>query len=97
MNSSNSQPPTPKSNSDVMELPDAQRQIVNWISRHPKTTLAQVLEHTQLAEEQVQRYLQELTAQGFIQELLEDDIVYYQRQLANKQKHKLPDKIWDKL
>lgn len=96
-NLNSEQSPVQKSLADVMELPDEQRQIVNWISRNPKVTLAQVVEHTKLTEEIVQQHLQELTAQNFLQEIRADDSVYYQRYLVSKQKSKLSPKILDNL
>jgi predicted HTH transcriptional regulator len=96
-NSSFNQSSTQKSIADVMELPDEQRQIVNWISRNPKVTLEQIVEHTKLTEDVTQQHLQDLVAQGFIQELQENDSVYYQRHLVNKQKSKLSPKILDNL
>jgi predicted ArsR family transcriptional regulator len=88
---------TSKSRADVMNLPDEQRQIVNWITRQQKVTLAAVVEHINLAEEVVRQHLQTLIAAGFIHELNEDGEIYYQTRFVEKQKSKLSAKIWDKL
>ncbi|MBW4556356.1 MAG: ArsR family transcriptional regulator [Trichormus sp. ATA11-4-KO1] len=86
-----------KSLADVMDLPDEQRQVVNWIIRQKRVTLLEVISHTNLAEEVVQNCLQSLLSQGFIQELNDSEAIYYQPRLIDQKQSRLPPNIWDKL
>lgn len=86
-----------KSIADVMNLPDDQRQLVNWITHQKKVTLAEIALYTNQAEEVAQQHLQTLITQGFIQDINDDGSVYYQPRFVGKSKSKLSPKIWDKL
>lgn len=97
MNNPDVEPSSPKSIADVIDLPEDQRQLVNWITHQKKVTLAEVAVYTNLAESAAQQHLQTLIAQGFIQELNDSGSVYYQPRFVGKQKSKLSKNIWDKL
>ncbi|AFZ24153.1 hypothetical protein Cylst_1904 [Cylindrospermum stagnale PCC 7417] len=97
MNNPDSEPSSPKSIADVIDLPEDQRQLVNWITHQKKVTLAEVAVYTNLAESDAQQNLQTLITQGFIQELNDNGSVYYQPRFVGKQKSKLSKNIWDKL
>jgi GTP-dependent phosphoenolpyruvate carboxykinase len=86
-----------KTIADIINLPDDQRQLVNWISHQKKVTLAEVVVYRNLTEEETQQHLQTLIKQGFIQEINESDSIYYQPRFGGKQKSKLSQNIWDKL
>ncbi|MEA5516985.1 ArsR family transcriptional regulator [Nodularia sp. UHCC 0506] len=83
--------------SDVVNLPDEQRQLVNWIIHQKKVTLAEVALHTNQSEEDAQNLLQSLINQGFIQELNDSASVYYQPLFSNQKKSRLSRNIWDQL
>jgi predicted ArsR family transcriptional regulator len=82
---------------DVINLPDEQRQIINWITHQQKVTLSEVAVHLNIAEEQAQKHLQNLIEQGFIQELNDSELTYYQPRFATQKQSKLSQNIWDKL
>lgn len=82
---------------DVMDLPDDQRQIVNWIIHQQKVTLSEVAIHLNISEEMAQQHLQILISQEFIQKLDDSESVYYQPRFATQKKSKLTQNIWDKL
>jgi len=82
---------------DVMNLPDEQRQIVNWIIHQKKVTLSEVAIHLNISEQLAQQHLQILISQGFIQESDDSGLIYYQPRFATQKKSKLTQNIWDKL
>ncbi|MFN6572484.1 ArsR family transcriptional regulator [Dendronalium sp. ChiSLP03b] len=83
---------------DAINLPDEQRQIFTLIIRQKKVTLEEVIVHTNLAKEIVQKHLETLIFQGIIQESNENsDVVYYQPHLISKKKSRLNKNIWNKL
>ncbi|WP_414552437.1 ArsR family transcriptional regulator [Anabaena sp. CCY 0017] len=86
-----------KSITDVMNLPDDERQLVNWIIDQKKVTLSEVAVHTNQAEAIAQSSLQSLINQGFIQEFNHSDSVYYQPRFITHKKSRLSANIWDKL
>jgi len=91
------QPSTPKSMADVIDLPKDQRQIVNWIIRQKKVTLAEIVDYTKLTEQAIQENIQILISAGFITEMQENGIVFYQTCLNQTRKSKLSQQIWDNL
>jgi DeoR/GlpR family transcriptional regulator of sugar metabolism len=91
------QPSTPKRMSDVINLPDDQRQIANWIIKQKKVTLAEIIDYTNLAEQIIQENLQILISAGFISEINENGLVFYQTCLSQKPKSQLSQKIWDNI
>ncbi len=98
MNNPNSeQSSTPKSITDLVDLPDEQRQIVNWITHQQKVTLTEIAANINQTEAATEEILQTLISDGFLQAVNESDLVYYQPRFINKQKSKLSQKIWDKL
>ena len=98
MNNQNSEESaTQKSITDVMNLPDDERQLVNWIIDQKKVTLAEVAVHTNQSEEIAGISLKSLISQGFLQELNDSDSVYYQPLFITHKKSRLSANIWDKL
>jgi len=93
----NSQEPSPKSILDIMNLPDEQRQLVNWIIQQQKVSLSEVAVHLNISEELAQQHLQTLITQGFIQKPDNSEPEYYQPQFPTQKKSKLTQNIWDKL
>jgi Fic family protein len=82
---------------DIIDLPDELRQIVNWIIRQKQVTLQEVIAHTNLSEPVAKEHLQTLVDGGFIQELNENGLCYYQSRLGNKRKSRLPANLLSKL
>ncbi|MBH8566323.1 ArsR family transcriptional regulator [Nostoc sp. CENA67] len=82
---------------DLINLPDEQRQIVTFIIRQQKATLAEIAVHTNLPEGVIQQHLNNLINQTFIQEIIETDTIYYQPKLPSKNKNQLNQNIWNKL
>ncbi|MBD2493970.1 MarR family transcriptional regulator [Nostoc sp. FACHB-280] len=82
---------------DILDLPDEQRQLINWITRQQKVTLAEVASHLNITEELAQQQLKTLVTQRFIQEVDDSELIYYQPYFGEKKKSKLSQNIWDKL
>ncbi|MBD2595688.1 ArsR family transcriptional regulator [Nostoc spongiaeforme FACHB-130] len=82
---------------DILDLSDEQRQLINWITRQQKVTLAEVVIHLNTTEELAQQQLKTLITQRFIQEVDDSGLIYYQPYFGEKKKSKLSQNIWDKL
>ncbi|MBU7584927.1 MAG: MarR family transcriptional regulator [Nostoc sp. TH1S01] len=82
---------------DILDLPDEQRQLLNWITRQQKVNLSEVASHLNTTEELAQQHLHTLITQGFIQRLDDSGLIYYQPYFREKKKSKLSQNIWDKL
>ncbi|WP_413200414.1 ArsR family transcriptional regulator [Nostoc piscinale] len=82
---------------DILDLLDEQRQLINWITRQQKVTLAEVASHLAITEELAQQQLKTLVTQRFIQEVDDSGLIYYQPYFGEKKKSKLSQNIWDKL
>ncbi|AFY41889.1 winged helix-turn-helix domain-containing protein [Nostoc sp. PCC 7107] len=81
---------------NILDLPDEQRQLINWITRQQTATVSEVVTYLNISEELVKQHLQTLVNQRFIQELNDGESVYYRPLFTSKQKSKLNSKIWDK-
>ncbi|MBE9205008.1 ArsR family transcriptional regulator [Nostoc sp. LEGE 06077] len=82
---------------DIIDLPDEQRQLVNWITRQQKVSLSEVSSYLNITEELAQQQLQILITQGFIQESEDSQLVFYQPRFVTQKKSNLNQNIWDKL
>jgi predicted transcriptional regulator len=97
MNNDEQNPTYPQQILDIIDLPDELRQIVNWIIRQKQVTLQEVITHTNLSESVAQEHLQTLVDGGFIQELNDNGLCYYQSRLGKKRKSQLPRNLLNKL
>jgi predicted transcriptional regulator len=98
MNNQNPEEPlTQKSLADVINLPNHERKLVNWIIDQKKVTLAEVSVQINQSEEVAKNLLQTLINQGFIQELKAGDSVEYQPCFISQKKSQISANIWDKL
>lgn len=82
---------------DVMNLPDEEQKLVNWIMRHKSVSLAEVVAHTGAGEDIALAQLDTLIAQGFVQEVEQGSDRYYRPRLTSKRRSKLSTDIWQSL
>ncbi|MBM3135844.1 MAG: hypothetical protein FJZ89_11310, partial [Chloroflexi bacterium] len=79
---------------DVLELPDTQRQLVQWLLRRGEASLAEVAAHSGQDERAARSTLAALSAQGFVREVAGEGQVRYRPQLAPRRGRQLPADIW---
>jgi len=82
---------------DILTLPDRQRRIVNWISRHQECTPPEVAEHLGEDEPTAKNELDALVQQGFVQETLVAGESRYSIKRATKRRSQLSDKLYQAL
>jgi hypothetical protein len=81
---------------DLLELPEPQRRLVQWMMRRGPATLAEVAAHTGQSE-QARATLDALVQQGALQELRGDGARRYRAHLARRAGRHLPAHIWQAL
>ncbi len=81
---------------DVLDLPDALRNAVNWLMRQEDVTLCQVTEYLQQDEKDAQTMLTTLVEKGFVREFLVKGVPRYRVRIASR-KRELPPNIWHAL
>lgn len=81
---------------DVLQLPPAERQLVNWLIRTGDVSRSAV--QTQVGDPaRAQSLLSTLIAKGFVREYERAADVYYQVRLAPRRQRELPASIWQAL
>ena len=82
---------------DLLELPEPQRRLVQWIMRRGPATLEEVAAHTGQGEQAARATLDALVQQGALQELRGDGARRYRAHLARRAGRHLPAHIWQAL
>lgn len=81
---------------DVLQLPPAERQLINWLIRTGDVSRAAV--ETQVGDPaRAQGLLGSLMTRGFIREYERAGEVHYQVRLAPRRQRELPANIWQAL
>jgi hypothetical protein len=83
--------------SDVLTLPDAQRQLVNWMLRQGEVNLAQVAAHCRQPAEAVHSLLSPLVQQGFVRERQVHGTAHYRASFAPTRGRQITPEIWQAL
>ena len=83
--------------SDVLTLPDAQRQLVNWMLRQGEVNLAQVAAHCHQPTEAVHTLLFPLVQQGFVRERQVHGTAHYRASFAPTRGRQITPEIWQAL
>lgn len=81
--------------SDVLELPDPLRRLVNWMMREGEVTFSQVAAF--VAQEETRRMLNTLMERGFVREMASKPEAHYRIRLARKRGKEIPLNVWDAL
>jgi hypothetical protein len=82
---------------DLLELPESQRRLVQWMMRRGAATVAEVAAHTGQGEQAVRATLDALVQQGALQELRGNGVRRYRPHLARRAGRHLPAHIWQAL
>jgi predicted ArsR family transcriptional regulator len=82
---------------EVLELPDVERQLVNWLRRQGEVTLAEVAAHLGQEQAQAQGILAALVEQGFVRQRQVGDEVYFRGHVGTSRPRPLSGKLWQAL
>lgn len=83
---------------DLLGLPEAQRDLVNFLSRRKQATLSELQSRMQLELGELASVITELKQIGYIHEALLDGVVHYRVVFGGKVSRSargVPQKIWD--
>lgn len=83
--------------SDVLNLPDQLRKLVNWMMREEQVSFSQILAQVNQSEEEVRAMLATLIEKGFVREIPVKPEPLYRVRLGHKRKQQVPLNIWDAL
>ncbi|MFK8184752.1 MAG: hypothetical protein AB8B99_15380 [Phormidesmis sp.] len=91
-------PPPSRTMTDVLSLPDDERNLVNWIMRQSNATLAQCVANFQQPTAEIEGKLSSLIKAGFLKRTEnKDDECVYQPAMRTRRNRQVPKKIWDAL
>lgn len=82
---------------DILALPDEQRRIANWLTRHKGSTLSDIAQHLEEDEATTKSTLDTLVEQGIVQEVAVDGEPHYSIKLGTKRAGHLSDKLYQTL
>jgi len=83
--------------SDVLDMPDGQRQLINWLLRQRIADLAQVAHFLDCDEAAVRETLAGLVEGGLVREFEQRGTLRYQVRLAPKRGRTMPENLWQAL
>lgn len=83
--------------SDVLNLPDQLRKLVNWMMREEEVSFSQILAHINQSEDEARAMLTTLIEKGFVREILVKPEPRYRVRLGHKRKQQVPLNIWETL
>ena len=63
---SNTSSSQPKTMTDVLTLPDAERKLMNWLMRRRRASLTEISDHLEESSDTAQKILKQLFQAGFI-------------------------------
>ncbi|MGG6238976.1 hypothetical protein ACQ4N7_10075 [Nodosilinea sp. AN01ver1] len=87
----------PKTMTDLLVLPDAERTLVNWLVRQRGASLADIVAHTQAEPAAVQTTLDNLLSAGFLTVDEASDPALFKPNLVSRKPRTVPDKLWNAL
>jgi DNA-binding IclR family transcriptional regulator len=87
---------------DLLNLPEEQRRVLNWIQRQTASSLHSIAIFLGQTDEQARGFLEDLQQRGFIRQIPSDEGVLYQvqlksmrRQHISRQTHGILDMLFD--
>jgi hypothetical protein len=81
--------------SDLLRLPEAQSEFINWMLREGPVSLAAVAQYLEQTPDAARTVLQKLSQQGFLQELEIDGQAHYEPRLASTRSHRLSQALFE--
>ncbi len=92
-----SSPPVGQSLSELLDLPEGLRAIVQVVLRHQQVTLADIAAQLQQPIAQISPGLDQLVRQGLLHQVTLDNQCYYQLGSLIRKPRNLADQIWEQL
>lgn len=83
---------------DLLGLPPAQRDVINWLSRRKQSTLPQLAEALNKSQDELAKVLDDLKRDGSVREALVDGQILYRVAFGGKVSRSargMPKNIWD--
>ena len=78
---------------DLLNLPDSERQLVNWMRRHADCTLAGIAAHLCCDEVKALALLDNLLSKGYIYQVEAAGQPSYHVQITSLQRQRIPQKM----
>jgi Fic family protein len=82
---------------DILELPDNLREVINWMLRETYVDMAQVTAHLGNSEQNARTMIDTLLDKGYIREIDMKGRIQYRVRLKPKRKHDMPSNLWKAL
>lgn len=85
---------------DLLALPPAQRDLINWLSRRKQATFGELQDALHLDAEQLSAVLAEMKEAGYVNEALIGSDIYYRvvfRGKISRAARDLPESIWSRI
>jgi len=82
---------------DILTLPGAERQLINWMMRTGDVTLDAVARQLGGGEADAQAKLSALIDKGFVRTVESHGAPCYQVRMAPRRKRQLPGDLWQRL
>lgn len=82
---------------DVLDLPEGQQKLMNWLIRQGEASLSEAAHQFQLSESDTQQQLKAMMELGFVQQIEMGNHIKYQPLTATRRSRRLPGGIWDAL
>ena len=79
---------------NILDLPDATREIIVWMLRETQVDLAQMTAHLGQDEARARVLIAALLEQGYVREIDMKGQVQYRVRLKPKRKHNMPSNLW---
>jgi len=79
---------------NILDLPDATREVIIWILRETQVDLAQMTAHLGKDEASARVLIASLLDQGYVREIDLKGQVHYRVRLKPKRKHNMPSNLW---
>lgn len=83
---------------DLLALPSAQRDLINFVSRKKEASLDEITDKLKLPDEELLHAVKELVETGYLHQVLLDGLLHYRVVFGGKVKragHSVPQAIWD--
>ena len=82
---------------DLVELPDSEREILNWLSRRRKARIGEIQEALDISSDELEKALDQFTENSQVQLTQEGEDIYYRVVFKGKATRRLkgfPEDLW---
>ena len=82
---------------EILDLPDSEREIINWMLRETYVSFAQLTKRMAKGESSARSMLDSFLDKGYVREIEMKGEVLYRVRLKPKRKHNMPSNLWKAL